>query len=480
MAKSATPPADRKASRIDTKRPAQKRARPRTGPPFSIENQDWLLDISAGIASSIAPNKGGVRMMPTDEVIRRAGSYRVYNEMLTDDMVKLCLNLKKILVYGRTSDIKPADDSDQAKQIADYVEWALCRIDFKSLLREALTALEFGYSAGEIGWEVTRYEGELRVALKDVKFRDPMYIEIICNQFGDIELFRQKHFGMIDITPDKVFHFAHQPLFSNPYGTSDLRAAYRGWWAKKFIVNFWNVYLERLGSPITMMKYPKGASQPLKDALKEILQGLSQKGELLVPEGVVVELLEAKRAGNATYGDALHFHNNSIAHATLMIGMIGADTESARSADSQAHIQLRTTFKMADEVSRALLHVVQKKLIEPMVDFNFEHDGLYPTLVLQDYGEYEATLIADSIRQLFMAGFIDPDQQDINYVRSIVGMPIRKEGDAEDEVIRPDPLPPSGTGAPPPAAPQGNSRGGTKGGGTRKTDPTSSRNRKTT
>jgi hypothetical protein len=55
------------------------------------------------------------------------------------------------------------------------------------------------------------------------------------------------------------------------------------------------------------------------------------------------------------------------------------------------------------------------------------------------------------------------DQADVNYVRSIMGLPLRDE-ENEDEVIRPAPTPPPGGGAPtPPAAPQGNDRAG-KGG----------------
>jgi hypothetical protein len=189
-----------------------------------------------------------------------------------------------------------------------------------------------------------------------------------------------------------------------------LRAAYKSWWAKKFIHNFWNVFLERLGSPQTVMHYPQGASDELKETLKGILSGLSTKTEILIPEGVEIKLVEALRtSGQATFHDALTYHNNAIARAILMVALFGA--------------------------------------------------GGYPEFVWQDYGEFEGIEVADTIRLLHAAGIVDMDQSDVNYARSILGLPLRAEGDKEDEVVRPQPLPPpADPNKPPPAAGQGNTQ----------------------
>jgi hypothetical protein len=49
------------------------------------------------------------------------------------------------------------------------------------------------------------------------------------------------------------------------------------------------------------------------------------------------------------------------------------------------------------------------------------------TFVWQDYGQFEGMKIADEIRQLHAAGIIDMDQTDVNYARSVLGLPIRDE-----------------------------------------------------
>jgi hypothetical protein len=133
-------------------------------------------------------------------------------------------------------------------------------------------------------------------------------------------------------------------------------------------------------------------------------------------------------------------------------------------------LQLRTLFKSADEESQELIASFTEQVMRPLVDFNFQHDNLYPEFIWQDYGEFEGIEVADTIRQLFAAGMLDPDQTDINYVRSILGLPVRGEDDPEDELIKPQALPPPANGTPPPAAPQNNDRAEKGAGGNRQTD----------
>ena len=194
---------------------------------------------------------------------------------------------------------------------------------------------------------------------------------------------------------------------------------------------------------MTLMKYPHGASPELKRLLKGILTGLSAKSELLVPEGVEVELIEATRSGTASFQDALQYHDNAISRGMLVVALLGmGGSDVTRGADSQSRLQLRVLFKMGDDLAKDLMRTFHDQVIKPLVDLNFEHTDLYPTFIWQEYGEFEGFEVADTIRLLHAAGMIDMDQEDVNYARSILGLPLRKEGDPEDDVVRPQPLPP--------------------------------------
>jgi phage gp29-like protein len=457
----------------NTKRAARSKAKS-AGRPIGIAGEKLAV---AGQLMRSAQNvaHGGAFFLPIDEIVLRKG-WQTYRDMRHDDQVKATLAFKKVLVHGRSWEIVPADKSDEAKEIAKFVEFNLQRFDFTDAVKQALTALDFGFSLGEILWEAGEYEGKRAILLKGIKHRDPESIDIKQDRHGNILGFRQTHMqGITELEPKKCWHWANQSEFGNAYGISDLRAAYRSWWAKKFIMNFWNVFLERMGSPMMAMKYPHGASQELKDTLKSILTNLSTKTEVLIPEGVEIELIEATRGGTATYGDAVKTHDMAIAKGLLMIGMIGLSQEgTGRGADSQSRLQLRVLFKMGDDLSKGIGHSLDHQVLRQLVDMNFDHGGkLYPKFVWQDYGAFEGVEIADTIRTLFAAGLIDADQSDVNYIRSILGLRLRSEEDEPDEVLRPEALPPPGNAnAPPPSAEQGNKRAEKGAGGKRKTDKT--------
>ncbi len=438
------------------------------GRPRAIEGEQMVLGRDM-LASANRPENGGVYFLPIDDIVQKQG-WRTYKEMLNDDQVKACLSFKKILIGGRTWELKPGE-GDTSEEVAKFVQWNLQRIDLSQVIRESLSAIEFGYSLGEIVWARDFYEGQQKVIISKIASRDPKDIELKLDSHGNILAAKQTT-GTgkeITLTPERFWIYSHQKRFGDPYGVSDLRAGYRSWWSKKFIVNFWNVFLERMGSPMTKMTYPQGASQELKDTLKTILTNLSSKTEVLVPEGVEIDLIEATRSGNATYREALLYHDNSIARALLMVSLLGTGGEdnSSRGSDSQSFLHLRILFKMADEVSRALICTFMYQVVRQLVEMNFDGDidKLMPKFIWQDYGQFEGMKVADTIRLLHAAGIIDMDQEDVNYARSILGLPLRQEGDAEDEVVRPQPLPPpASSNEPPPAAGQGNQRA-KKGGG---------------
>lgn len=420
---------------------------------------------------------GDFEMMSPDDLLTRRG-WKVYREMMADDQVKAAIAYKKILIAARPFDIKPASEDQVDKDAAEFIQKNFESLKFKSILMEMLSALEFGFSAGEILWEIKGETPQLH--LKNVKFRDPEFMHIRVNKHGDITEFVQKvntniaEMREIKIKPEKMLHYAYQRQFSNHQGVSDLRAAYRAWWSKKYVTQFWNIFLERFGSPLMMMKYQKGASQKLKDSLKSIMTNLSSKTDILVPEGVAIELIEATRGGQAGFDTALNYYDSRIATAILIPALLGMGLDTKRGSDSQSRLHLRTLMKVIQLTGEEIAKEVDEKIIKQIVDANFNTDK-YPTMIFQDYGEFEAFEITDAIKELFNAGILDLDQEDINYARSVLGMQIRGE-DNEDEIRRPDPsmLPPAPGGndqAQGGGAEQGNDRA-SKGISTRKTDKT--------
>jgi len=428
------------------------------------------------ISWALPGGKGGsFEMLSPDDLLTRHG-WSAYREMENDDQVKACLWYKKTLLSARPFDMKPASDNQQDKDIAEFVKKNLDAVNFKRIIWEMLSAFEFGFSTGEILWKID----DLKLKLKGVKFRDPEFMFIQTDRHGNIEKFVQRPSQpIVDpaqhelfIEPEKILHYAYQRKFSNHTGVSDLRAAYRAWWSKKYVTQFWNVFLERFGAPLMKMTYPQGASEGLKTDLKNIMLNLSSKTDILVPDGVVIDLIEATRSGQANYDGALTYFDVRIATSILIPALLGMGVDTKRGSDSQSRLHLRTLMKVIQYIGCELVEEIQHKIIKPIVDANWEVKE-YPEFIFQDYGEFEAFEITDAIKELFNAGILDMDQEDVNFARSVLGMQIRNE-DNEDEIRRPDPsmLPvaPGGNAqADGGGAGQSNDRA-TKGVSTRKTD----------
>jgi phage gp29-like protein len=449
------------------------------GRPRAIEGEQMV--VSDGLmASMVRPGSGGVYFMPVDEIIRSQG-WKTYNDMLNDDQIKACLSFKKILVTGRDYVLAASDESNpKAVEAAKLVQWCLDRMDFTGSMYEACTAFEYGYSLGELVWtrDMFPVTGQQVVCLDKLPHRDPRELYLQMDEHGNYTGVKQVSMGQeIVLDPTKTWLYTYNKRFGNIYGNSDLRAAYRSWWAKKFVINFWNVFLERMGSPMMVMKYPQGASEALKATLKRILKSLASNTEVLVPTGVEIDLVEATRSGNASYQAALDWHNDAMARSFLLSGLFGvggSGENTSRGAPSQSQIQTHLVFKMADKLSKELSATFMKQVVRQIIALNYGEDlvdTLMPQFVWQDYSEYAAQLIADEIRQLFVAGILDMDQIDINYVRSLLGLKQREEKDKPDQVVRPAPLPPAGGSTVPPPADQGNSRAD-KGGSAKTGDST--------
>lgn len=425
--------------------------------------------------------KNKFEMMSPDDLLTRRG-WSTYREMMADDQVKASIWYKKVLLCARPFDMKPASKSQVDRDAAEFIQKNLEAVNFKRILWEMLSAFEYGFSAGEILMHIKDAEGGPKLFLKTVKFRDPEWMYILVDAHGNIQEFVQKppnpvftnkeSMFHITIKPEKMLHYAYQRQFSNHYGVSDLRSAYRAWWSKKYVTQFWNVFLERFGSPLMKMTYPTGSSEPLKTKLRDIMSNLSSKTDILVPEGVAIDLIEASRGGTASYGEALTYYDVRIATAILIPALLGMGVDTKRGSDSQSRLHLRTLMKLVQYLGCELAEEIQEKIIKPLVDANFNTKE-YPKFIFQDYGEFEAFEITDAIKELFAAGALDLDQEDINFARSILGLQIRAE-DNEDEIRRPDPsmmpMMPGGdaqTGGA--GAKQGNNRAG-KAVSTRKTD----------
>lgn len=425
-----------------------------------------------GVAGNISTGREAmVEWVNVDEIIKRKG-WSAYSEMRHDAQIKACLRMKTALVSQRAFTVIPASDSERDKNIAKFVKAQLMNKRlFTNVVKDACQACTWGFNTAEVVWTMHRWEGQSMLGIKKVVSREPDRLTLDGDNHGNLMRIRQEPdrggFIALPYRPgsirNRIFHYAYQSEFGNPHGNSDLRSVYKNWWMKKYVLQFWGTFLDRMGSPLTVAKYPQGSSQPVRDAIKQILRNLQSKTDIMVPEGVEMELLEAKRAGSGDYDVALQYNDSEIAKGILVPSLLGMGQDIKRGSDSQSRLHLRTLFKVIGDLGDEIACEFFEQIVVSMVIANFGPDAGVPSLQWGDFGEFEGPELADVIRLLHSAGILEMDQEDINYARSLIGMRMRGDGDKEEEIVRPpQPPPPGNAGAPPPAAAQGNQQGAGK------------------
>jgi len=217
-----------------------------------------------------------------DILISRKG-YNIYQNMMRDDQVKACLQIKINAVISREwfFDIGKDDNSGEERKdhqdIADVFEFILDNItgSFADKLTNILSGLKNGFSINEKVYEPIIYDGKEYWGIKDLKLRPFNTFDggFKTDNHGNILQITQNQAGReINIPVPKIIHFVHQPDIDLHYGESDLRAAYRPWWSKDIAIKFQNIHLERHASGFIWAKVTGALSTPQKTNLQNLLK----------------------------------------------------------------------------------------------------------------------------------------------------------------------------------------------------------------
>ncbi|MFQ3550396.1 MAG: DUF935 family protein, partial [Armatimonadota bacterium] len=204
-----------------------------------------------------------------------------------------------------------------------------------------------------------------------------------------------------------------------PYGTSDLRAAYKHYWSKDILTKFMNLYLEKYGSPTVKGSYKRGTPATSQKELLKVLEKIQQETAIVIPEDIQVELLEANRGGEAGYLQALEFHDKQIAKAILNQTLM-TDEGIRVGSFALAKIHLEVLKMGLRKIKRDLEEtIMQEQIIKRLVDFNFNVNS-YPEFSLGPLEDKDLDILADVVSKLVNGEIINPDEK---WIRQFIGIP---------------------------------------------------------
>lgn len=326
-----------------------------------------------------------------DDLYQKAGDYSIYEDMMKDDQVSVAMNIKKDLIIGSGWHI--ACEEGEQEDMKKDLEVALTEDpddSFEDYLGSMITAYENGFSVSEKQFKI-RDDGKL--TLKAIKTRNPVSWLFHQDQYGNVTRYEQQGTSreFADIEKNSLIHFVNNPRYGNPYGTSDLRAAYAAYFIKKQIIRYYAIFLEKAASPTPVAKYDRTLGldseiQKIHDTIKK----LQTSTALTIPKDFEIEFLQATGNGEA-YIKGLNMFNMFIGRALFVPDLLGFQGgETSGGSQALGREQMVVFFKHIMRRRRTLESLVNEHIVKPIVMWNRGEVENYPKFKLSPIEEDRA------------------------------------------------------------------------------------------
>lgn len=401
--------------------------------PKSEESKNLITSVYTGAAEStyrlspMVPDSYKAPWNP-DDIWQKKGDYSIYEDMIQDDQVSVCLRLKKDLILG--SGYEFISEGDDQSEIIKDLENALnedCEVPFMEQVEELLSAFEFGFSLTEKIFKV-RDDGKLR--LKALRTRHPNTWLLHQDPKGNITKYEQDTTaGRINVDPKSLIHYVNNRKFQNPYGMSDLRPCYNAWFTKRQVIKYFGIFLEKAASPIPVARYDKNAPAAAVEAIFQALKRFQTKTALTIPKEIEVEFLEAKNAGEA-YSKAIDIFNLFIGRALFIPDLLGiSGSETSGGSFSLGKEQIKLFFLHIYRKRQTLEKVINDHIVKALIQYNFGNIENYPKFRFKALDESEAMEAGKIWLDAVKSRVFKPNEEEINYFRRLCRFP---EGEFEE------------------------------------------------
>jgi hypothetical protein len=314
-----------------------------------------------------------------------------YRQMSFDPQIILGLFLLKGWVGSLKYNIHCSDPEKKA-----VVKYALDGV-WKSLVRNLVDSVVFGFQFGEKVWERDQVElqhpddpqdGEYVfkghiLKYKKIKFLDPMKeFKFYKDNTDEItKVVQRKRTGEVTIPREKLVWFALDSRFSEIFGTSRLKAVYMTWYYAQITNQLLLRDNEQRGAPHLEVRFPTGDTIidgeriPNHIVAARYAQSIKSTGVLILPSSTDDK---GNKKWTAEYADNKQNSDNS----PFMNYIKYADNRKMSAIGVPAAVLGDATYGQADAQSDLLLviiedivsqieEVIQKDVVRQLVEFNW-------------------------------------------------------------------------------------------------------------
>ncbi|QSX32475.1 DUF935 family protein [Shewanella avicenniae] len=378
----------------------------------------------------------GMIQNPDNLLREHGGRFDVYRDILRDDQVASCYQQRTKALISAPFEVKPASESAQDIEIAEFVTQCLDLIPFDDISEKMIKGgVHYGYSVAEIMWGYSQRLN--RIVIDAIKVRDRSRFRFGPNgelYLVDDLLTKQK------MPREKFWVFSTgADNDDNPYGEGLAFSLYWPVFFKRNGIKFWMIFLEKFGMPTATARLSQAQmkdNEQVSLALS-VLDAIQADSGVVVPEDFAVELIEASRSGTADYNSLKAAMDASIAKIILSQTMT-TDNGSSRS-QSETHMAVRDEIIKSD--ADQLCYSFTEQVVKQLVSMNYPNADI-PTVWRRTEPEVDLNELADRDNKIAQLGY-EPTEE---YITETYGAGWRKK----TEVLPPNQFEPTASQPVPP------------------------------
>lgn len=338
---------------------------------------------------------------PGDSVLAaKGGGLELYEELLREPQVYACLQQRRLALVAREWEVVPGADDAQSVKAADFAREMIGRLGWDRVTAMMHYGVFYGYAMAEM---LYARDGAYW-SIDQIKVRKARRFRFGAD--GRPRLLTRDNRDGIALPERKFWAYAAgADTDDEPYGLGLGHYCYWPVWFLRNGLKFWAVYLEKFGAPTPVGKYGAGASQEEQKKLLAAVSAVHTDSGLVIPDSMMIDLLEATRGGSADYGVFHAAMEGAIAKVILSQTMTTDDGASL--AQGKVHADVKDEVVKAD--ADLICGSFNRGPMQWLTDWNFEGAAAPKIWRVMTQPE-DLNTRADRDLKLFQMGFAPDDE----------------------------------------------------------------------
>lgn len=342
--------------------------------------------------------------------------------------------------------VQPASDDPKDIKIKEEVErqlFGMPQRGFREFLRESLTHLDFGHSVFEKIWY---QDSEGRLCLKDLapRIQHSIMRWLTNDGFPGITQYirsdqqyepDREYVNELSIPLSKLVVFTHEKEGNDITGIPIIRPAYTHWYYADNLYKLQAISLERFGVGIIDISHTGEVGEPDIEKIEQLAENLysNEKGYIVHRDSITFDIKSPSTGSQEQFEKAISHHNRMMMLSVLaeFLDLGSGSTGSFALSEDQSSFFLEHVGQIAEYMRE----VINREIIEDIVNYNFGVQEKYPTIEYQALGNINYKEMSTVFSELRKAGVLQTDPELYQFVRKLFQFPELSKEQMEDMEI---------------------------------------------